>query len=953
MIRVYFLILFILIKSADASVELDVLSGKIEAQPTLRGDTYCAQCAFLTTQASDRCTSVEDSLVSTLLKKTLYSLLIGQSIIDNCSSAILSESNSPKTLDNNISSMLQHEFHVSQAGLEACFEKNKIDFKSIKNGKAGSAKVLTSYLHVLHRNILDNQAEQLEQLASIDILLGQKPLEKFKCTNHFSSKCKELSSCSNPEAFNQVTDFSIETISKTRELFSQKDELKKLFLKGSLDKMSYQKSIKEIDDNIQLLQEMAPWLQGDFLESLYIDNTHPQKSFDKEKFKAIFESAFKKQLEKSKSTLSQNYLDAAVTITCLKNNIGCSKEILERANNFIKRDYSKNIINENQYSGTDPKSRASFIEALETNFFLGTGKCVSDLLKGKSEIDEAAAVTGAVGLGLITSGFGGLLSLGKVALQVAQTGNRLKAIGSMSLLSAEAKVSYDSLKLTTNECSQAINNLKDASQAPGKSCSKMGASVFQFTSLKPCLASIALSTAPIILAAKPGRASASKSAPHDTKAIVEENRAMFISRITNPLISHQEKLEIAEVLSKLKLTPAQSDDVIKNLNVVISSEKDKNRLKNYINYMMSLHPDDQLAAVQKIDQAIRLSGNMNPGGYVESFYVKENKFYLFEKLKTDAKKKALMKNGLKEEDALIEATNLARLERAKLQKKYYSCMSKTITPELKTAGKRFAGFTMAMGVGGAAYGFTKNNLDIYENNKPEFFGKLSYDIAMAYFLSRLSAQIMKSPEGSLFQRYKMANVGAAKIGLIDSVVYSAIYGVSEEEARKKIEEIMISPDLQKELKILDGYINKENLVDKFAKNIIDGYKKILSSPNKADFTEQVQGIDNFSSLTLEDLEKPEIKEKLVRAVISKMNSGDSAFLATGDKGADRWLSDRAWNAAIGIPKGILVGVGIFQVLCLGSDNPMLSYGVASGLQFTNQFLSGDAYYAFRKEFIGQ
>jgi hypothetical protein len=112
----------------------------------------------------------------------------------------------------------------------------------------------------------------------------------------------------------------------------------------------------------------------------------------------------------------------------------------------------------------------------------------------------------------------------------------------------------------------------------------------------------------------------------------------------------------------------------------------------------------------------------------------------------------------------------------------------------------------------------------------------------------------------------------------------------------------------------------------------------------------VVGSEKFSSFTPEELNKPEVKERFVKAVIIEMNSGsvDSLF-ATGDKGGDRWLNDRVWNAAA----GVVVGMGIFQVPCLGVNNPFMSLRVVGAMQFSNQLISADACCKFRKELIGQ
>ncbi len=941
-----------------ATLETDVLSGKIPSEPSLRSKNYCPECASVTKQSEVLCPPVIDGIVNQTLSRTVYNYIIGKKLLDVCLSSSVKIQLSNEKLDSNLSTILGHEFNVSQNQIEACFDKNDINFEHVQIGKDGAKKVITAYLHTLNRNILDQQLNDLQQISSIDQLLGKKPLENFECDKSFEKACGEIRNCSNPDSVEDISQFTIQALSEVTKLESQYEELNKLQVDGKISFDQKIESLKDINEKINFLNSLMPWMKGDILKKI----NRPMLILLKQEKNTEAIDTFKKQLTaqlvQTKDLIYSHFHEAGVAQNCLKNNTGCSSRLIDNINDYSIKKYSGNSINLKNFTSKGIESRIIAQEALETELLLSSGECVGHLMTGKKEIDEMSMLAASTGLGLVTGGLGGVLKLGQVALKFYQTGTRLKAAGSLMLLGAEGKSLSRSLSTVANKCQIAVKHLEKASETVDSSCSNKGLSTFKVSQLSSCVVDISLTTLPYLLSLKATGILSSTS--NDVKIIaknIEDQREFFSLKITNPYISSLDREELSLSLSQLKLTSEEGSDIVKKLNDVIKNEKDKNRLKNYINFVLSLKPEEQKMAIEKLHEVALLSGEFNPGGYVQKFYLKENKFYFYEKVKSKILKDKLVAEGKSEVVATKEAELMARDSRSNLQKRYYACQSKTITPELKLAAKRYTGFTIALGVGGSSFGYIKNNLDKLKENKTEFFGKLGYDIAISYVLSKLSAEIMKSPDGSILNRYITANSSSAQVGVIDALVYSKLYGVSEEDARIRVEKITHSKEAMAELKELDQYINKKNMIEEFKNNIIETYKKILSSQNK----EVLIGsppynleIENFSSLTIEDLNRPEIKEKLVKAVVLQLNSGgSSALLNTGDKGIDRWINDREWNAVVGIPKGIAVGMTIFQVLCLGADRPVLSLGVASGLQFANQFLSGDGYYKFRKEFIGQ
>lgn len=319
-------------------------------------------------------------------------------------------------------------------------------------------------------------------------------------------------------------------------------------------------------------------------------------------------------------------------------------------------------------------------------------------------------------------------------------------------------------------------------------------------------------------------------------------------------------------------------------------------------------------------------------------------------------KSDLKKQGKSDAVAAQEAENLAKVSRQSFQRKYEQCHAKKANSLQIETMKRFMGISLGLSFAGDIHGYYKANGDNFENNKLKWFSLLAYDLTMEFLFTRFNVKAIGSQSDSAFKKYIGVNIGDAKIGAGDAVIYTGIYGANEEQARLKISEVLSDPEARKELKILDAYIKKTNFVKLFEDHIVGVFRKIINSPDKENLLGKPpydMGDRLFSNLTNEDLNSPEIRKALVRAALIQMNSGKlGALLSTGDKGLDRWSSDRLWSAGIGVPKGMATGLVIFQVLCLGMDYPVGSLGLASGIQFMNQYLSGENYYKFRMWMVG-
>lgn len=899
----------------------------------------CAGCATL---ERVKCPAAYEYIVNEVVRPSIYSWVVGSRIVDICTTKEELTSSFVKT-EAMMADLYASKFHVKEDKMNSCF-------RSLKHTPQQEVqkKAMTSYIHGLNNNITELQKEKISAIASIDTMLGQPAINDVYCEENYSF-CHKLKTCKpHPEQVDETIDFSIASLKEIIKLENQLKDLRKIQAsKERLDFDDFKLARDDVLEKIDMVKSMNPWFEGDQVKAELSEVKQSLARGNDKDAGVRLKKSFISQLKKTREAEKKEFINLNTTQDCLINDSFCSDKVLNNMNSYyVKNDHSfyKN-------------SELNRDEIFEANVVKYSGSCIANLKKDKEGMDELNSMVGGTLVGLGVGGVGGVIKLGQLALTVYKSGNAIKGVASAGLLAAEGKMIHDSLTSVANNCERAMNRVKNAKlEKDNNACSEEAKGIYKVSDLKSCVVDVALTTLPYALSLR--GVGKSLAGMKDEVEIAKNESVMIANKIKNTMFDSLEKEEIASTLQRLNLTPDELEEILKKMNEVVKTDLDKNRLKNYVNFVMSLNPSEHKLAMNELHDVALLSSNLSPGSYVQKFHAKENKFYIYEKYKEKSFKNNLIKAGRTEEQAIEASKVMARQSRASLQKRFYSCQSKTMTPDHKTAAKRYMGISLALGIGGTTYGSYKNNTEKFENDKAEWFSKLGYDIAITYIMTKINAKFVGATgTQSMGVKYLQGNVNLAMVGTLDAVVYSKLYGVSEEEAVRRLEEIKNSPSAQKELKVLEAYIDKNNVADKFSDKMIEDYKTILDSPSKEEIIGKapyVIGDEVFTNLTPADLDKPEIKEKLVHALLRQLNSGENGpLISSGDKGADRWINDRIWNAAIGIPKGLIVGMGIYQVLCLGIDKPFASLGVVTGIQFINQFASGDAYYKFRKEMIGQ
>lgn len=944
------LLVLLMVMSFESSADLlqHYIKNPAKFDLTAALDEDCTICTAMK-ERQPNCPAYYNYFINQTMRGSLYSAVIGDRINKACVPNLLKLDGNIDTV-NNVMKDYYKTYKIDVRNIDKCLTQNKIE-----GDRNINKKIVMAYMYGLNNSIEKLQQEKIKEIALSDQFLNKPVLDGVYCVDH-TSLCDSLKSCKqNPKALDETVDFSMTSLKEIVALEKQKLQLLQKSLMGTMSGGTrlYTGDVqKDIDKKIDFVRSMNPWLQGDVMKKEYKNILKLVENNKTGEASKLLKDTLTKQVTDSRKLQLNALINLNLSQNCVLNNSSCDANMLYKMNKLYTTFDSAMIRN-------DKINRSIVTEASQLK---DVGNCMASLKSDKEDMDATNIMVAKTAASLAFGAAGGVVRLGSLAMRFYESGNAIKGIASAGALVGMATIADDTFKDIKSKCKEGINRLAKASQGDLKSCSNEARNIYRLRDLKSCITDIALTTIPGVMivggsvkALKTARALDS-SVPLLSAAGNYSAKAISL-KITNKVFSDAEKQQIAKKLEGFNITKDQLDDILSKINKVVKTKKEKDDLQKYVNFVNSLKPKDQLSALKQLEDVALLAGKTNPGGYVAQFYQKEKKFNVYETYKQKVYEYQLKRQGMKPADATKKSKEMAASSRKSMQDRFYACRSSTITPEHKKASSRFIGLSMAIGIGGTVNGNYQANKDKFQNDKMDWFGKLGYDIAIVMVMSKINQRMVKTSPDGLMQKYVTANASFAGVGTLDAVVYSRLYGVTEKDAQRKIEEIKNSPNMMKELKALEKYIDKTDMAAKFENQMVMNFKKVLTNGQKETMLGKppyLIGGEQFNTLTAKDLDNPAIRKKIVNGLVREMNTGaGNPLISTGDLGADRWVNDRMWNAAVGVPKGMVTGMVMYQILCLGADRPFASLGVATGFQFINQFFSGSAYYQFRKENIGQ
>lgn len=406
-----------------------------------------------------------------------------------------------------------------------------------------------------------------------------------------------------------------------------------------------------------------------------------------------------------------------------------------------------------------------------------------------------------------------------------------------------------------------------------------------------------------------------------SRADKKENVAL----LKNTWLSSEKKKFITEAKS-LEFSDENIKTMIESLNLQRESVSSE-RARNYLTYVLSLSDKEQKAAL--LDLATLDLPGVN-AKHVKKFIAHEKK----------------LQENIKSKNLLTSA------EKKRYEELYYGCRALRPNEVNKNAARDFKRFNLALNLGtlGASYAFYNNDKEI----NAEWFGKLGYDIGVVLMFTYVGGSIQtKATDTQVVKSLKSYFMGRV-LGMSDVLVYDPIFNEEREMALKRVEELKKDPKINEEItKLLKSY-EERNLYAKYKNEIINTLRKLpegISLGMKGNSVDE-NNVD-WNNITHADLERPEVQEVLVAASMAQIyNEQKGEWIDTGDAGLDRYAFNTVFYAAQ-IPKSIAQNFITYRMLCMGQDNPKLSFTKAVIFNVTSSFIVNQALFGYREKAINQ
>lgn len=398
--------------------------------------------------------------------------------------------------------------------------------------------------------------------------------------------------------------------------------------------------------------------------------------------------------------------------------------------------------------------------------------------------------------------------------------------------------------------------------------------------------------------------------------------------------------------------------LLKNKILSLKKEPSKEEFSSYLLFLDSLNDKSKLKAIAELDEL------QNPE-FKSSLIKKHNKIKNIIAKEKEREAVKLTKKIETENPGIpkVELDKRVSREMSEYMQKYekltYGCRSNKWTPERKAAGQSFKKFTLGIGMASSVAAYTYQNHDREIDAK--WIGRLGYELTVGAMVGMVASKIVSNPENSPVALALKKYFFSRTTGLVDMFAYGALFGISDSEAKERLDSIMKDPNKKAELEKLRKYMDKKNLYQKFKEGFVTKIKELKQSNVEIDnqkgdgkILEPMSGKSlDWDNLTEEDLDDEEIQNLLLTSIVQQMydeQKGD--LIATGNAGSDRYAFHAAYGALL-LPKDTFVSLYIYNTLCMGALNPKAAMIKAVGLFVLNRVIFDQLYYFSRRTSINQ
>jgi hypothetical protein len=849
--------------------------------------------------------------------------------------------------------------------LNSCSSLHPSDHRKRNRDK----NVLISMYHYRVAQLGQNGNKILNSINEIDQILGtNQSLDGIDCESSFNSlhrsACRRLKNCKNEAGkIKELSDLTYNTLTQIERLKKEKIKLERLLyeLKQSTGnnspgmlgvssnylmnmatfdgrKKALLDQIKLIDTTVDQMASATPWIRGQHFES--VKKLLPKHIEEAPKVSEEVDPFLAEVLNEAKSAQIRNKIT-----TALGKQLAENREIL--LNKYGRIHEYKNCLNNQGTCERHIEIRKELVpydpyaKSIKVMPYLNLISCIDEENNKADSYNQFARTSSEIALGFAIGGAGGALRLAMLAAKFYKKGNQLKGTLSAATLGTSAALIKNNVDNLVLSCQSAHKNLQGMGTASSKVTCNQTSQLVNIPDYTSCIVNI---TTLVV-----GSGLALRGSSKELAALFQKtDNAIPLNLVSKGVKGSKEEIE--KLSSKLeKITDKEREQLnsIIELRYTKAKSLEANDLNNLVSFSLTLSKKNRA----KFYKALSEESSTSATRKFEKLLL--DNVHLKEKLQNKLFNK--YNKTMPKEQALTKSNKEASKRASHVLETRLGCRSRTISKQHIKAGETFSKVSISLGVAGTGIGYSLANFN--EVKDLDWYSKLGYEVTMAYFLSKLGANIMKSPSTSLLGKYLKGNANSAVLSIIDVGIYGQIFGLSENVAKDSINRLKLNPEKQKALDQLNKYMDDKNIVEAFHDGIVNNYKNfILSSDKYADLGKGIDRVGDLqfnSPLTIEDLENPEIKQKIINATIAEMYNKERGWLDFGSKPMDRFMYDRGWNAAIGVPKAMALAIPMYYSLCMSSAYPVKGITAAVGIQTINQLWSGTAYYKNRENLINQ
>ena len=360
------------------------------------------------------------------------------------------------------------------------------------------------------------------------------------------------------------------------------------------------------------------------------------------------------------------------------------------------------------------------------------------------------------------------------------------------------------------------------------------------------------------------------------------------------------------------------------------SKTSETRVRKYLAYVLSLSEKERPLALRDLAQLDQWEAN--------SKHIKK-----FNEMDAKISKKIAAKK-------IVDPRDQARYTDL-----YYGCRALRPNEVNKNAAKDFKRFNLSLNLGTLAASYAFYNMD--KDFDAEWFTKLGYEVGITVLFSYVGGNIQtKATDTQIVKSLKSYFIGRI-MGTTDILIYDPLF--NDEDTRgekvfadlKKLEET--NPEFKKRIQELKKNYEERGLYRRYKDELISKLKQLphVGLGLKGDSRDE-NGLD-WNNLTKADLDRPEVQDILIAAAMAEVyQQRKGEWIESSNSGVDRYVFNSVFYG-VQIPKSIVQNFITYQILCMGQDNPKLSFTKAVLFNVSANFAVNQVLYGYREKAINQ